>query len=239
MPDKNLPSSAKIAELTRRLDKQPESRVFLELAREYHEAGELERAATICSTGIGRHPSYLSARVLMGRICFEMGRTEEARKEMEGVLAKAPDNLMAWRVLAQIALEDGDPEGALERFRILLAFSPDDEEVQERIHEIDAQLSGEASTDTEAARPAGSDTGRGALATPTLAELFLQQGLTEKAAEVYREILAGDPSNQEVRTRLEEIEASAEPFDPAMAKSRRKVEKLRSWLETIKKGDGE
>ena len=94
------------------------------------------------------------------------------------------------------------------------------------------------------------------LATPTLAEIYLQQGLTDKAAEVYREILQGDPGNNEARNRLAEIEAlatsrstveasepeppqPADPLpvpDPAMEARARKVEALRGFLRAIQKG---
>jgi FimV-like protein len=48
--------------------------------------------------------------------------------------------------------------------------------------------------------------GRGdALQTNTLAELYLRQGLVEKALEVYRAMVRVDPSNERVRRRLEEL----------------------------------
>ena len=46
----------------------------------------------------------------------------------------------------------------------------------------------------------------GELATPTLAELYLKQGYPEKAAEVYRAILAREPGNREVAARLAEVD---------------------------------
>lgn len=49
--------------------------------------------------------------------------------------------------------------------------------------------------------PAGAD----ALQTNTLAELYLRQGLVEKALEVYRAMLRVDPDNERARRRLEEL----------------------------------
>src|SRR5262245_62735420 len=106
----------KILDLARRLEKDPGSRLFLELAKAYHEEGRVAEAASTCEHGIKRHPGYLSARVLAGRIYFDMGRLPESREEMEGVLAQAPDNLVARRILALISLEEGDLTGSLERF---------------------------------------------------------------------------------------------------------------------------
>jgi len=49
--------------------------------------------------------------------------------------------------------------------------------------------------------PAGAD----ALQTNTLAELYLRQGLVEKALEVYRAMLRVDPANERARQRLEDL----------------------------------
>jgi hypothetical protein len=48
------------------------------------------------------------------------------------------------------------------------------------------------------------------LSSGTLAELYFQQGLLERAIEVYREVLAGEPGNEAARARLAEIAAEAE-----------------------------
>jgi cytochrome c-type biogenesis protein CcmH/NrfG len=46
----------------------------------------------------------------------------------------------------------------------------------------------------------------GELASPTLAELYFSQGFIDRALEVYRRLLAGDPRNDRLRARLAEIE---------------------------------
>jgi hypothetical protein len=42
---------------------------------------------------------------------------------------------------------------------------------------------------------------------PTLAELYLQQGLLERAVEVYRQLVEEEPGNERARRRLAEVEA--------------------------------
>ena len=44
--------------------------------------------------------------------------------------------------------------------------------------------------------------------TPTLAEIYMTQGLTQKAVETYRELLDQDPDNEFIRRKLEELESS-------------------------------
>ena len=46
------------------------------------------------------------------------------------------------------------------------------------------------------------------ITTPTLAEIYTIQGLTQKAIETYRELLDQDPQNDFIRLKLEELESS-------------------------------
>lgn len=62
----------------------------------------------MCLSGLERHPSYLSARVTLGRALQALGRLEEARSEFERVIAVAPDNLAAIRALAELHGETED-----------------------------------------------------------------------------------------------------------------------------------
>jgi hypothetical protein len=45
------------------------------------------------------------------------------------------------------------------------------------------------------------------IASPTLAELYFNQGFTDKAIEVYRQILQREPGNQRAQARIMELEA--------------------------------
>lgn len=236
--DGSAPDSARIADLKRRLAKEPASRSFMELAREYHVAGQFAEAAAVCAQGLRYHPNYISARVLLGRIYFDMGRTDESRAELESVLAQAPDNLIARKVLAGICLEQGDTEGALDRLRALLAFNPADAETRAKIAQIEARpREAQAAPSPPEGPPGGAEPPEtGILATPTLAEIYMQQGLPSKAAEVYREILKGDPENAEARIRLAHLEKAAPAApDPIESARRRKIQALGSWLEGIRR----
>lgn len=92
----------RIEDLRRRVQLDPASIAFAALAEEYRRAGRIDDAIATCVTGLKRHPSYLSARVTLGRALMDAGRIEEARAELEGVLRAAPDNLAALRGLAEM-----------------------------------------------------------------------------------------------------------------------------------------
>ncbi|NCP78321.1 MAG: hypothetical protein GW833_03990 [Desulfuromonadales bacterium] len=60
-----------------------------------------------------------------------------------------------------------------------------------------------------------------ALETVTLAELYVQQGLGTKALQIFRNLLAHDPDNLDLRRRIRELEnaATAEPESQQLSKS--------------------
>ena len=101
-------SSPRIEELRRRVQKDPTSIAFAQLAEEYRRMGDYEQAVTTCRAGLAHHPSYLSARVTLGRALMELHRYNDARTELEAVLDLASDNLAAIRGLAEIHQRRGE-----------------------------------------------------------------------------------------------------------------------------------
>src|SRR6185436_3100413 len=103
-----MAESPRIEELKRRVQQDPASIAFAALAEEYRRAGRFEEAIAACTTGLQRHPSYLSAHVTLGRALIEVGRYDEADEELQLVLRIAPENLAAIRGLAEIQHRRGD-----------------------------------------------------------------------------------------------------------------------------------
>ena len=103
-----MSENRRIDELRRRVDKDPSSIAFAQLAEEYRRMGEYVEAVKICRDGLDRHPGYLSAQVTLGRALVELKNFDEARTELEAVLKVAPDNLAAIRALADIHQQTGE-----------------------------------------------------------------------------------------------------------------------------------
>jgi tetratricopeptide (TPR) repeat protein len=122
-------SSPRIDELRRRLERDPESRLFAQLAEELRKAGELEEAIAVTREGLKKHPTYPSARMTLGRALFDAGDLAAARVELEAVLGGAPDNILASRLLGQCLEGLGDAEGAVSRYRATAAMAPGDPQV--------------------------------------------------------------------------------------------------------------
>ena len=75
---------------------------------EFRRTGNYEEAVSICRTGLQTHPSYLSARVTLGRALLEMNDLENAEAELRYVLQHAAENLAAIRAMAEIHHRRGE-----------------------------------------------------------------------------------------------------------------------------------
>ena len=135
-----MPDNPRIEELRRRVQKDPASIAFAQLAEEYRRAGEYEEAAKICRAGLSKHPSDLSARVTLGRALIELGEHEDAQAELQHVLASAPENLAAIRGLAEIHQRRGNLPEALRQYQAALAIAKHDPELEESVHDLTRQL---------------------------------------------------------------------------------------------------
>ncbi len=117
-----------IEKLKARLEKDPNSKLFLPLAEEYRKEGMFEEAIEVLKTGLERHPTYTSARVLLAKVYIDKGQLVEARAELEQVIDSVPDNLFAQRKLADIYRDMGLREKAIEHYERVIDLNPLDEE---------------------------------------------------------------------------------------------------------------
>ena len=131
---------SRIDELRRRVQNDPASIAFAQLAEEYRRAGQTDDAVRICREGLTRHPGYLSARVTLGRALLDLGEQAEARGEFEFVVAEAPENLAAVRGLAEICHRDGQLSEALSYYERALALSRHDPEIEEIVQQLSRQV---------------------------------------------------------------------------------------------------
>ena len=79
----------RIEDLRRRVQRDPASIAFAQLAEEYRRAGQPQESIEACRAGLSLHPGYLSARVTLGRALLEVGELDEAQHELELVLKSA------------------------------------------------------------------------------------------------------------------------------------------------------
>jgi tetratricopeptide (TPR) repeat protein len=131
-----VPDNPRIEELRRRVQKDPASIAFAQLAEEYRRAGHFEEAVKTCRAGLSRHPGYLSARVTLGRSLIETNDLDAAETELRYVLRTAPENLAAIRGLAEIHRKRGALPEALTYYRDALRLARHDPDLEQTVEDI-------------------------------------------------------------------------------------------------------
>ncbi len=130
----------RIGELEKKLKREPSSLIFVQLAEEYRKVGAFDDAIRICREGLERHPNYISANMLLGRVYFETRRYREARTELEKVVSSSPENLMAHRMLGDIHWFEENWELAEKRYRMVFLLNPADLECRQRLQVLESKL---------------------------------------------------------------------------------------------------
>jgi tetratricopeptide (TPR) repeat protein len=134
----------RIEDLRRRVEKDPASIAFAQLAEEYRRAGQFEPAVEVCRAGLAVHPGYLSARVTLGRTLIELGQLDDARTELELVLKSAPENLAARRGLAEIHHRRGSLADALAQYEAALGLARNDPDLEQTVTDLRRQVAPKA-----------------------------------------------------------------------------------------------
>ncbi len=133
-------ADSRIDELRRRLERDPGSRLFAQLAEEYRKAGDHAEAIRVARAGLAQHPSYPSARLTLGRALLGSGDAAGARVELEAALREAPDNILASRFLGQALEALGELGPALLQLQKTLKMAPGDRQLEGQIVSLQTRL---------------------------------------------------------------------------------------------------
>lgn len=145
-PAADSPSSPRVSEMRRRLEKEPNARLFSQLADELRKEGDLAEAIRVCREGVQRYTAYPSLRLTLGRTLLDSGDLAAARIELETVLQAAPDNILAERFLGECLEALGDLAGARARYEAALALAPADAQLAARLRAVEER---EASAESD------------------------------------------------------------------------------------------
>lgn len=176
---------------------------FARRAEEMHERGDSDGALRLLTQGARRFPGDVTALIVLAQICQDSGREAEARDWIRAALRLDPGCPAARAADADtVRPEIRDPASASPPHNAFL--QPEARIVPRKpatvvpsaftfpVHEEDE----EPETDGNSAPH---------IATVTLAEIYLQQGLKEQAAHIYRQLLERQPDDDSVRERLQDI----------------------------------
>jgi tetratricopeptide (TPR) repeat protein len=132
--------TSRLEELKRRVEADPASIAFASLAEEYRRSARFDEAVEASRAGLRFHPTYVSARVTLGRSLMELGLLDQAERELQVVTRSSPDNLAARRALGDLYWRQGGLPQALEQLRLASGLAPGDGELEEVVRELELEI---------------------------------------------------------------------------------------------------
>lgn len=223
-----------IKKLEEQLAEAPDSLCFARLSNVYLKVGLVDDALHVARQGTIKHPRYLSGQKALSLACHAKGLDAEALAALKLVTEALPEDVPSQKLLGRLLAETGQQDAACQAFRTALEFAPDDVECRIELEYLE-RLTGKGGDalepddeliieDLEMLEDDQPDSGfqtnlspqepdsltaphHDPLSTGTLAELYVRQGFVQKALEIYRAILADNPSDNVMSGRIAELEA--------------------------------
>jgi tetratricopeptide (TPR) repeat protein len=199
MPVEDPQTAQAIRRQEERLQRDPASLVFAQLADLYRKVGRTREAIALCREGLARYPHYTTARLILAKALMAEGELEAALAELTAILEVSPKDLQSHRLAAEIQRRRGGVDAVIAHLEAVTRLDPGDRESRALL----GLLRTGAGTAAEAdglGRVLGDDT----FVTVTFGRVCLDQGLPEEAAQVFTRLLRGDPNNPEAREGLEQ-----------------------------------
>ena len=184
--------TTRLEELKRRVEADPASIAFASLAEEYRRAARFDEAVEASRAGLRFHPTYVSARVTLGRSLMELGLYDQAERELHVVARSTPDNLAARRALGDLYWRQADLVRALEQLRLAAGLAPGDGELTELVRELELEV---AASQPPAEEPAAGDEAAAAAGVELPA-----QAAIEALERFYRAIVRRRAASQQAET---------------------------------------
>ncbi|MCD6187852.1 MAG: tetratricopeptide repeat protein [Desulfuromusa sp.] len=194
----------KIAAYTEILVKDPSSTIFISLAETYRKMGMFADARQIIYKGMDLHPDVSPAYIVLARTLCQLEDFDGAVVAFERALELDQDSLAALVGYARVQILLGDEVIARQLLLRAREISPADPVINKlllSLPEGDVEpLDVPVSTGDEAVEPAP------VLVSATLAELYLVQGLTEKALDLFQQLSVQNPDDLTLRRKVKELE---------------------------------
>lgn len=208
-------------------DRDPEGRAFAPLADALRRMGRHEEALEVLAEGLERHPSFASGHVVAGRVHRDRGETDDAVAAFRRVLDLDDDNVMALHGLGRMLVARGHSEEAGKLLSRAAELGYTTDLAEEGLPAAQALLGPDGPVESDplrqvsAASPEEADEPVVEVEGPrtrTMAELYVRQGLPDRAVAVYEHLAREHPGDEEIVARLQELRragAAAEEGDVA------------------------
>ena len=254
------------------LNRGPSSETLGLVLAELKRLGHTRKVIQECTKALQHHPGDLPLRLILAEAYVEEGLFSQADAELEKVTAQMDPYASAYWLQAEIYRAQKRNDEALRSLRIYLALRPQDERALALLKEIDVSRPAPepemAPTEEEIPEPTAvkaqeapgpteieppeieaekpefrfEDEVLSEIATPTLAEVYVNQGQFQEAISIYEKVIAQNPEDEAALSRVQALRAKLEAEPPQAGKAPRASQRkqktiaiLESWLANIRK----
>jgi tetratricopeptide (TPR) repeat protein len=148
----------------------------------------------------------------MGRVLGQMGRLDESMSAYARAISIDRQSQAALVGLSRLHLVRGERDQARKILQQAKEFHPDDEKISDMLVALDLprpwadiKQASKAHKQGPSHESASGEPGK-PIATATLAEIYVKQGLLDKALDVYQGILVQSPENESARKRIMQLQ---------------------------------
>jgi tetratricopeptide (TPR) repeat protein len=199
------------------LAKEPSAIIFAVLGSLYARKYEFDKAVNVLSNGVKNYPNYFSARILLSKCYLAKGDTGGAVRELQNILTLDPYNVPALVILGDVMRDGGRYTDAERCYRKVLELDPGNTDIQYKLHLLDQLTEAEAFLEPAVSEKEEDfneavvtpDETKG-VATITLAEIYAEQGLLDKAVSILHRLLNEHPDDERVREAYAKIQGLIE-----------------------------
>ena len=185
--------------------------------------GKPQTVINACLKVLEVFPDDIHIRRLLAETYFEEGSLEPAEKELEKIAKQIDELSSVFKFQAELFRRESRIEDAIHSLQRYLAHNESDREA--------ADLLAELSPPEE--EPS-------ALPTPTLAEIYYEQGELDEAIRVYEQVVASSPDDEKAKHRLDELRRTKETQEGEREKRKLRRERglkllgaLEKWLAVV------
>ncbi|MFA7536017.1 MAG: tetratricopeptide repeat protein [Desulfuromonadales bacterium] len=197
---------SKIANYTEIMAKDPHSTAFVPLSDAYRQMGLLEDALEVAEKGVKALPRFCPGYVVLGRTHFDREDIVGAAAAFEAAYALDNESLPAIKGLAKVLVRQKNLDRARGLLKDAAELAPDDSFIKRMLSSLPAGSAPNAPDEEEDEAKDNEP-----IATSTIAEIYLKQGLPQRALKVYLDLQKNHPDNEELRRKIAEIKLLMQP----------------------------
>ena len=193
----------KVAAYTQILQKDPRSTIFVSLAEAYRKLGLFDDALRIVDAGLAIHPEFSPAYIVRARALCQRADYAGSAEAFDRALQFDENSLAGLVGYARLAALTDNIGQARELLLRARELSPADPVINKFLNSLPPVADAVQNQDKVAPVVTAP------LVSETLADLYLKQGLPEKALEILRELQRSEPDNLRFRRLIRDAELQA------------------------------